>query len=130
LERFARREVHVVGQPSGPAARGLSEVIGDLSLMVASGVVGNAAWELLPHTARFLMARLRGAPDSIDLEGVVHVVVNAVRAAYGQAVAVRVVSAEQKIDGHWDCDLRVDETPIFIRVAGEGQLIMWASGQA
>src|SRR5689334_17407672 len=90
-------------QPQAHATRGLADVVADLGAIVASGVVGNAAYDALPLTANYLHTRLRArAGRQIDHAQATEIVMRASRAAYGSSAGVRVRRAERTYDGSWD----------------------------
>lgn len=114
--------------PDAQARRGVADMAADLGAMVASGVIGNAAWDALPLTAAFLRARFSQQGNSnIDYERAVETVVTAARSAYGSRSAVHVDRAERLADGSWDVTFSIDGADMFAKVQGDGQLVLWTA---
>ena len=123
-----RREIAAFAEPPPNlgATRGVADVGADLGAMVASGVIGNAAWSALPLTAEYLRARFGARTDTpITHQEAMDAVLDAARAAYGAQAGVRIRRAEQTVDGAWDVAFSVANTQMFARVQGDGRLILW-----
>lgn len=112
--------------PNLGATRGVAEVAADLGAMVASGVIGNAAWSALPLTAEYLRVRFGTRGDTpITYQQAVDAVIDAARVAYGAQAGVHVRRAVQTVDGAWDVIFAVGNAQMFARVQGDGRLILW-----
>jgi hypothetical protein len=128
LSSSIRKEIEAFAEatPNLGATRGVADVAADIGAMVASGVIGNAAWSALPLTAEYLRMRFGARSETpIAHQQALDAVIDAARAAYGAQAGVHVRRAEQMVDGTWDVTFSVGNAQMFARVQGDGRLILW-----
>jgi hypothetical protein len=110
------------------ANRGAVEVASALGAIIASGVIGNAAYDAIPLTAAYLRKRFAaGADRGIDHAAAVDTVTAAARSAYGANAAVHIDRAAQLTDGSWDVTFSVNGSALFARVQRDGRLVLWTT---
>jgi hypothetical protein len=106
----------------------LGQVAETLGVMIASGVVGNAAWAAFPKAAELLarVSKRARITDAVELAERLRIALS----PDPMSTSFELVQAHRLATGGWNATVRIDTRTLTVATDRSGSIVLWrpASG--